>query len=1355
MLSARFSTATLEPASALAAIDEEIAAHELAARELRTRRNLYSPTSKFPNELLSEIFIIAKAMSTTTLSYGERRARGGEKEILKHIARIQELHIFAECPTLLELFSPDSDSAVVPATKLQLLRINTTPSPTSFPALMPQVFKIPMPSLHTLILLSVDLPHDIPALPHLRHLTVKSVSRSMSIGVLLSLLRGTTFLEDLEFQHDRAGLSAGEVNDCTTVELPQLTQLSIKTSYSESAALFQYINYPPLAHVRFECSAEQPLPLNLADVVLSFASSAIAAKVDEVSIRETSSHQIQLKACVGNVPWLDIICHRLAPSIVELLRIANMIPSSNIHTLALSGGFTSIERATWMDLFDYFGHAHELKIEKPNEMFMELLMRPKDDDWIPFPILNKLILVKGLFDGRFTSVIKSFLAERNALDGVDNPLTLEIARSHIHQNIVHDLTGCVALLWDSVTLSIREVTGQAEHVYTGYYLEIQELDIEAEQYTLQQLFTTNRGDAPMIRSLRLCNTTLESEYSDTVMMMSQVFSIQMPALQTLVLSDVDLPSTIPLLPQLRRLVVITKSPSMSPLFASADLAAEVDEVFISDSPTELRLRASVGGVTSLDVRSHLSAPVRLEFPRMGTLIPSANVKTLRLTGYGLIERAEWMDLFDHYERVLEVKLPNAREDFVDLLMKYPTDERVPLPNIETLTLDDTVIDRRFCWEVESLVVQRRGFGAPPGLFRLRGDDCLVHLRSSHEIEQGVSFDWDSADVTLERLLEELVGLSDEDKRSQYSQDQRYDDEYDFDDSPLHLPWDMGLEAILKAALKHITRIQELYLSADHRNLLELLNFDLASVVSTQMRSLYLNNLTTGSLATTQTLMPPLFKMTSSSLRDLSLIRIDLPPAVPLLPHLTRLKIRIESEVRSSSIPLVLSALRSTPALEDLVVEYYPSKFFSTDGPDDYPAAETPRLSELTIETNAINASLLIQHLRYPPSCCVRFHSDAEESDLRNLSAIVSHFASSDAAAQVDEVFVSHTRGGPFQLIATPIVLGDAALSISCGVSEPIRAKSLKLCTMLSSSNVKAFVIGGPNFDSVSWEEWMALFDRYSHVPEFVVFDLRADLFQALMMSGSNEHIPFPQLKLLKLEECHFDGSQAIPCLTSAVKGFLEQRKELKRPIGVLKLYRCIISAENAEKLATSVSLDWDGRAWTSSDDEEDIEDTDGTEDTEDNVTNFGLVPPPPLSASSLRLPPLTRYTKNMRSKFKDEHPFEKRKAEAERIRQKYPDRIPVICEKADRTDIPTIDKKKYLVPSDLTVGQFVYVIRKRIKLAPEKAIFIFVDEVLPPTAALMSAIYEEHKDEDNFLYVSYSGENTFGKEGWLEVSSDA
>jgi GABA(A) receptor-associated protein len=112
--------------------------------------------------------------------------------------------------------------------------------------------------------------------------------------------------------------------------------------------------------------------------------------------------------------------------------------------------------------------------------------------------------------------------------------------------------------------------------------------------------------------------------------------------------------------------------------------------------------------------------------------------------------------------------------------------------------------------------------------------------------------------------------------------------------------------------------------------------------------------------------------------------------------------------------------------------------------------------------------------------------------------------------------------------------------------------------------------------------------------------------------------------------------------------------------------------------------------------------------------------------------------------FKEEHDFEKRKEEAIKIRNKHPDRIPVIVEKAARSDIATVDKKKYLVPANLTMGQFVYVIRKRIDLSPETAIFIYVNNVLPPTSASMSLIYEEHKDEDGFLYITYSGENTFG-----------
>jgi len=123
-----------------------------------------------------------------------------------------------------------------------------------------------------------------------------------------------------------------------------------------------------------------------------------------------------------------------------------------------------------------------------------------------------------------------------------------------------------------------------------------------------------------------------------------------------------------------------------------------------------------------------------------------------------------------------------------------------------------------------------------------------------------------------------------------------------------------------------------------------------------------------------------------------------------------------------------------------------------------------------------------------------------------------------------------------------------------------------------------------------------------------------------------------------------------------------------------------------------------------------------------------------------------QYSKSKgRTAFHRSHPFEKRKNEAERILKKYPDRVPVIVQRVENNDaIPDVDKKKYLVPSDLTVGQFVYVIRKRIKLSPDQAIYVFVDKTLPPSASLMSQMYHEHKDSDGFLYFDISGESTFG-----------
>jgi GABA(A) receptor-associated protein len=114
--------------------------------------------------------------------------------------------------------------------------------------------------------------------------------------------------------------------------------------------------------------------------------------------------------------------------------------------------------------------------------------------------------------------------------------------------------------------------------------------------------------------------------------------------------------------------------------------------------------------------------------------------------------------------------------------------------------------------------------------------------------------------------------------------------------------------------------------------------------------------------------------------------------------------------------------------------------------------------------------------------------------------------------------------------------------------------------------------------------------------------------------------------------------------------------------------------------------------------------------------------------------------------FKNEFKFEDRLAESKRVLTKYPDRVPIICERSlqAKQDCPVIDKRKYLVPRTYTMGEFLFVIRSRLKLSREKAIFLFVNGDIPATSTLIGEIYHRHKDKDGYLYIFYSQENTFG-----------
>lgn len=126
------------------------------------------------------------------------------------------------------------------------------------------------------------------------------------------------------------------------------------------------------------------------------------------------------------------------------------------------------------------------------------------------------------------------------------------------------------------------------------------------------------------------------------------------------------------------------------------------------------------------------------------------------------------------------------------------------------------------------------------------------------------------------------------------------------------------------------------------------------------------------------------------------------------------------------------------------------------------------------------------------------------------------------------------------------------------------------------------------------------------------------------------------------------------------------------------------------------------------------------------------------------------FTANMLS-------HDERLKETTNIRLKHPTKIPVVVEPADDAQ-PALsaDVCKFLFPADMTVQQVQWVIRRKITdLKAEEAIFMFVsrrrkdEPVLAPKmltgSALMSAIDEESRSEDGFLYLVYARENVFGK----------
>ena len=98
-----------------------------------------------------------------------------------------------------------------------------------------------------------------------------------------------------------------------------------------------------------------------------------------------------------------------------------------------------------------------------------------------------------------------------------------------------------------------------------------------------------------------------------------------------------------------------------------------------------------------------------------------------------------------------------------------------------------------------------------------------------------------------------------------------------------------------------------------------------------------------------------------------------------------------------------------------------------------------------------------------------------------------------------------------------------------------------------------------------------------------------------------------------------------------------------------------------------------------------------------------------------------------------------------KMNQKYPDRVPVIIGKATNEKIlQNIDNTKYLIPKNLKMRDLLMIIRKKVKIGDQQALFLFAGQNLVPMNMTIEEVYNTYHHPDTFLYIFYTLENTFG-----------
>jgi GABA(A) receptor-associated protein len=126
------------------------------------------------------------------------------------------------------------------------------------------------------------------------------------------------------------------------------------------------------------------------------------------------------------------------------------------------------------------------------------------------------------------------------------------------------------------------------------------------------------------------------------------------------------------------------------------------------------------------------------------------------------------------------------------------------------------------------------------------------------------------------------------------------------------------------------------------------------------------------------------------------------------------------------------------------------------------------------------------------------------------------------------------------------------------------------------------------------------------------------------------------------------------------------------------------------------------------------------------------------------------------SEFRKRFKFEERKEITDKILTKYDDKCPLYLSFDSQLNLKSLKNyNRYIVTSNLTLGQFLLIVKKKINIDATESLTLFIeiydknnskmkDSIIAPLSSSIDSVYNINKNDDGFLYMRLVKENVFG-----------